>query len=58
MTKQEAIRNYEEAIKTMIQMKGIEATSAANHLALEKSIITLEQFVKGAEILAKAFMDN
>ena len=56
MTRQEANKNYEEAIRTMIEMKGIETTNAANHLALEKGIITLEQFVKGAEIITKAFM--
>ena len=58
ITRQEANRNYEEAIRTMIKLEGIEVTNAANHLALEKGIITLEQFLNGAEILANAFINR
>jgi hypothetical protein len=58
MTKAEAIKNYEEAIKSMLTMKGIDETNAANHLALEKGIITLDQFRAGAQIIVKAFMNR
>ena len=58
MTTKEAIKNYEEAIKTMLTMKSIEETNAANHLALEKGIITLNQFQAGAQIILKAFLNR
>ena len=58
MTKQESIRNYEKAIREMLNLKGIEATNAANHLALEKNIICLDQFRAGAKIIAAAFLNR
>lgn len=50
------VTEYTKAIKMMLKLKGIDATDAANHMALEKGIVTLEQFQAGARIIAKAFL--
>ena len=52
----EAIKNYEEAIKMMIEIEGCETTNIANHAALEKGIISLDQFRAGARILVKEYL--
>lgn len=51
------ITEYTKAIRMMLKLKGVNATDAANHLALEKKLITLEQFQAGARIIAKAFLN-
>lgn len=51
------ITEYTKAIRMMLKLKGINATDAANHLALEKKLITLDQFQAGARIIAKAFLN-
>lgn len=56
MRKQE-ITEYTKAIRMMLKLKGIDATDAANHLALEKMLISLEQFQAGARIIAKALLN-
>lgn len=50
--KNEAIANYEDAIKMMLKQEGVKATNIANHKALDLKLITLEQFRAGARILA------
>lgn len=51
------ITEYTKAIRMMLKLKGIDATDAANHLALENKLISLEQFQAGARIIAKAFLN-
>ena len=51
------ITEYTKAIWMMLKLKGINATDAANHLALEKKLITLDQFQAGARIIAQAFLN-
>lgn len=49
---------YAKAIKEMVNLKGMEAANTANHLALEKGLITLEQFRQGAQVLAKMVLER
>ena len=55
--KKQGITEYTKAIEMMLNSKGIEATNAANHLALERKLITFDQFQAGARIIAKAFLN-
>lgn len=56
MTKQESVQEYLDAIKAMVALKGIETTNQANHLALERGIIRLDQFQAAAKYLVKEYM--
>lgn len=47
------IKEYEQAIKIMLVTEGLQATDKANHMALKRRKISLEQFQAGARILAQ-----
>lgn len=47
------VKEYENAIKAMLKLKGVEATNSANHMALNNNMISLELFQAGARIIAK-----
>ncbi len=49
-------KEYCDAISTMLDLRGIDATNDANHKALEKGVITLEQFQAGARVIVKRYM--
>lgn len=58
VTHAQSVKNYETAIREVLQKEGIEAANRANHLALERGLIRQEQFTAGAQILAKAFLEQ
>lgn len=48
---------YIKAVKEMVELKGIEATNAANHKALETGLITLDEFQAAARELVKIYLN-
>lgn len=50
------VKDYTIAIGWMLDIKGVEATSAANHRMLEEGKITLEAFQAAAKIIADRFL--
>lgn len=47
-----AVEEYKQAIRAMLATEGLAATNKANHEALERRMINMEQFRAGAQILA------
>ena len=52
------IESYALAIEMMIAIKGVELTNEANHLALERGMITLDHFRAGARILVQEIINR
>ena len=50
------VKEYEKAIRMMLEMKSIEETSAANHAMLAQGKITQAMFSASAQIIAAAFL--
>lgn len=51
------VDNYVKAVEMLVDMKGWEFANVANHEALEKKLIDLEEFQAGARVIAKAFLN-
>ena len=49
---------YAKAVKKLAELEGIETANTANHKALEKKIITMDQFREGARVLAQMVLDR
>lgn len=52
-------KDYAAAYKIMLkQGKTADELNAANHIALEKGMITLEQFIAAAQVLAETILNR
>ena len=52
------MNEYIEAIKMMLNLKGIEETNIANHKALETGLIDMKTFQEAAKVLAKEILNR
>ena len=50
--------NYCEAIRQFLALEGFDAVNAINHTALDRGLITLDQFLAAARILVAAFLED
>lgn len=50
--------NYCETIRQFLALGGLDAANAINHAALDRSLITLDQFLAAARILVAAFLED
>ena len=48
----QSVKEYEDAIRSMLAEKGLNETNRANHEALKAKKISMAQFRAGAKILA------
>ena len=54
--KNDSVNEYVKAVKEMAIAEGIEEANKANHEALERKLINLEQFKQAARVLVKMYL--